>query len=191
MRAPLELRQSYRLLNHGPVVLVSAAAGGQDNVMPVAWAVPLDFEPARVALVLSAESRTRELIEASGELAISVPPAAMLDAVYEAGHVSGHDVDKWGRCGLERMRGDRVKAPLVAGCLAWMECSVLDRSLAERFDLFVAEVVSASVDDACFRDGEWAFPDEARTTLHHMAAGSFFLTGRPVTAAGGRRRPAR
>ncbi|HSM92533.1 MAG TPA: flavin reductase family protein [Anaeromyxobacteraceae bacterium] len=184
MRVPLELRRSYRLLNHGPVVLVSAAAGGVDNLMPVAWSAPLDFEPARVALVLSAESRTRELIEASGELAISVPPASMLDALYEAGHVSGHDVDKWARCGFERLRADRVKAPLVAGCLAWLECQVIDRSLAAPYDLFVCEVVAASVDDACFRGGEWVFPDDARTTVHHMSAGSFFLTGRPVKAAG-------
>lgn len=188
MRVPLELRRSYRLLNHGPVVLVSASAEGQDNLMPVAWNVPLDFEPARVALVLSAESRTRELVEASGELAISVPPASMLDAVYEAGHVSGRDVDKWARCGFRRLQGTRVAAPLVEGCLAWLECRVIDRSLAAPYDLFVCEVEAASVDDACFRDGEWAFPDEARRTIHHMSAGKFFLTGAARTAAGQRPR---
>ena len=154
------------------------------RVVPIAWTVPLDFEPARLAMVISAESRTRELIEASGELAVSIPPAAMLDALYEAGHVSGRDVDKWARCGFRRLRADRVAAPLVEGCVAWLECRVIDRTLAEPFDLFVCEVVAASVDDACFRDGEWAFPDDARRTVHHMSAGKFFLTGRQVTASG-------
>jgi len=115
MRVPLELRRSYRLLNHGPVVLVSAAAGGKDNLMPVAWNVPLDFEPARVALVLSAEAHTRKLIEESGELAISIPPASMLDAVYEAGHVSGHDVDKWARCGFQRVAASRADRTVPVG----------------------------------------------------------------------------
>jgi flavin reductase (DIM6/NTAB) family NADH-FMN oxidoreductase RutF len=188
MRVPLELRRSYRLLNHGPVVLVSAAAGGKDNLMPVAWNVPLDFEPARVALVLSAEAHTRKLIEESGELAISIPPASMLDAVYEAGHVSGHDVDKWARCGFQRVAGSRVKAPLVDGCLGWLECKVIDRSLAEKFDLFVVEVEAAWVDDAAFKDGEWKFDDDERTTFHHMSAGRFFLTGSPRTATGSRPR---
>jgi flavin reductase (DIM6/NTAB) family NADH-FMN oxidoreductase RutF len=188
MRVPLELRRSYRLLNHGPVVLVSAAAGGAENVMPVAWNVPLDFEPARLALVLSAEARTRELVEASGELGISIPPAAMLDAVYEAGHVSGRDVDKWSRCGFARLPGTKVGAPLVDGCLGWLECRVIDRSLAEAFDLFVCEVLAAWVDDTCFRDGEWRFPDASRTTLHHMSAGKFFLTGAPRSAAGSKDR---
>jgi flavin reductase (DIM6/NTAB) family NADH-FMN oxidoreductase RutF len=188
MRVPLELRRSYRLLNHGPVVLVTAAAGGVENVMPVAWNVPLDFEPARLALVLSAESRTRELIEASGELAVSIPPASMLDAVYEAGHVSGRDVDKWARCGFRRARGAQVQAPLVEGCVGWLECKVIDRSLAEKFDLFVCEVLAAWADDECFRDGEWAFPDEPHRTVHHMTAGKFFLTGEARTAAGHRPR---
>jgi flavin reductase (DIM6/NTAB) family NADH-FMN oxidoreductase RutF len=188
MRVPLELRRSYRLLNHGPVVLVSAAHGGKDNLMPVAWNVPLDFEPARVALVLSAESRTRELIEASGELAISIPPSALLDAVYEAGHVSGRDVDKWARCGLQRLPASRVKAPLVDGCVGWLECRVIDRSLAEKFDLFVCEVDAAWVDDAVFRDGEWRFDTDDRATFHHMSAGKFFLTGAPRSALSARGR---
>jgi flavin reductase (DIM6/NTAB) family NADH-FMN oxidoreductase RutF len=177
MRVPLELKRSYRLLNHGPVVLVSAASGGERNLMPVAWNVPLDFEPARVALVLSAEARTRELIEACGELAISIPPASMLDAVYESGHVSGRDVDKWSRCGFRAAPASQVSAPLVEGCLGWLECRVIDRSLAEKFDLFVCEVVAAWVDDVVFRDGEWRFPDDEHRTLHHMSAGKFFLTG--------------
>jgi flavin reductase (DIM6/NTAB) family NADH-FMN oxidoreductase RutF len=184
MRVPLELRRAYRLLNHGPVVLVSASAGGQDNLMPVAWTAPLDFEPARLALVISSEARTRELIEASGELAVSIPPASMLDAVYEAGHVSGRDLDKWARCGFRRLKGERVSAPLVEGCVGWLECRVIDRSLAEPYDLFVCEVLAASVDDACFADGEWRFPDDAHRTVHHMSAGKFFLTGPSRTARG-------
>jgi len=185
MRVPLELRRSYRLLNHGPVVLVSAAADGRDNLMPVAWTVPLDFEPARVALVISAEAQTRALIEISGELAISIPPASMLDAVYEAGRVSGRDLDKWTRCGFRRLQAERVAAPLVEGCLGWLECKVIDRSLAEPYDLFVCEAVAASVDDTCFRDGEWIFPDDGRRTVHHMSSGKFFLTG-PAVVAGRR-----
>lgn len=184
MRVPLELRRSYRLLNHGPVVLVTASAEGTDNLMPLAWTVPVDFDPARLAVVMSAESRTRALVDASGELALSIPPAAMLDALYEAGHVSGRDVDKWERCGFRRMHADRVAAPLVEGCLGWLECKVIDRSLADAYDLLVCEVVAASVDDACFRDGEWRFPDEAHRTIHHMSAGKFFVTGPTRIASG-------
>lgn len=37
-RRPVPLAKAYRLLNHGPTVLVSAAHGGKRNVMAAAWA---------------------------------------------------------------------------------------------------------------------------------------------------------
>jgi len=35
---PVPLNTAYRLLNHGPTVLVSSTHGGVDNVMAAAWA---------------------------------------------------------------------------------------------------------------------------------------------------------
>jgi len=50
-RRPVDLSKAYRLLNHGPTVLV-AASGGKRNIMAAAWAMPLDFSPPKVAVVL-------------------------------------------------------------------------------------------------------------------------------------------
>ncbi len=177
MRVPVELRRSYRLLNHGPVVLVTSAAAGQTNVMPAAWVMPVDFEPPLVAAVIAGGTATRALVDASGELALSIPPASLLDAVYEAGQVDGREVDKWARFGLRPAPASRVAAPLVEGCLGWLECRVVDCSLAERMDLFVCETVAAWADDDVFRDGEWRFSEPDRRSVHHVAAGRFFVTG--------------
>lgn len=177
MRVPVELHRSYRLLNHGPVVLVTSAAGGRTNVMPAAWVMPIDLAPPLVAAVIEEGSFTRELVDGSGELALSIPPASMLDAVYEAGQVDGREADKWTRFGFSPLPASRVAAPLVESCLGWLECRVVDRSLAERMDLFVCETVAAWADDAVFREGEWHFTSDAQRTLHHVAAGRFFLTG--------------
>ena len=49
---PVELEKAYRLLNHGPTVLVSATHEGVDNVMSAAWSCALDFSPPKVMLVL-------------------------------------------------------------------------------------------------------------------------------------------
>ncbi len=46
------LDKAYRLLNHGPTVLVSSAHAGQQNVMAAAWAMPLDFDPPKVLVVI-------------------------------------------------------------------------------------------------------------------------------------------
>lgn len=177
MRVPVELRRAYRLLNHGPVVLVTSAAAGRTNVMPAAWVMPIDLEPPLVAAVLAEGTATRELVDASGELGLSIPPASMLDAVYEAGQVDGREVDKWRQFGFRQLPASRIAAPLVDGCLGWLECRVVDRSLAERMDLFVVEAVAAWADDEVFRDGEWHFTGPDRRSLHHVAAGRFFATG--------------
>ena len=42
---PVPLDKAYRLLNHGPTVLVSASHAGEDNAMAAAWACALDFAP--------------------------------------------------------------------------------------------------------------------------------------------------
>jgi flavin reductase (DIM6/NTAB) family NADH-FMN oxidoreductase RutF len=182
MRVPVELARSYRLLNHGPVVLVSSAAGGRDNVMPAAWVMPIDFAPPLVAVVLAEDSYTREQVDASGELALSIPHASMLDALYEAGQVSGRDGDKWAQVGLARLPASKVAAPLVEGCLGWLECRVVERSL-EKLDLLVVEAVAAWADDAVWRDGAWRFGDDPdRRTVHHLTGDSFFATGEARSA---------
>jgi flavin reductase (DIM6/NTAB) family NADH-FMN oxidoreductase RutF len=72
-RRPVPLSKAYRLLNHGPTVLVSAAHDGQRNIMAAAWAMPLDFEPPKIAVVLDKSTWTRQLLEASGTFVLNVP----------------------------------------------------------------------------------------------------------------------
>src|SRR5512138_3633710 len=94
MRVPVELRRAYRLLNHGPVVLVTSAAHGRTNVMPAAWVMPVDFEPPLVAAVIAAGTDTRAMVDVSGELALSIPPASMLHPPSTATHVHDPALDQ-------------------------------------------------------------------------------------------------
>ena len=75
--APVPLDKAYRLLNHGPTVLVSAEHAGRHNVMAASWACALDFAPPKVTVVLDKATRTRELVEASGEFALQLPTLPM------------------------------------------------------------------------------------------------------------------
>lgn len=68
--AAVPLEKSYRLINHGPSILVSARYNGIDNVMAASWACALDFRPPKLTVVLDKSTKTRELIEASSEFVI-------------------------------------------------------------------------------------------------------------------------
>lgn len=178
-RLPVALPHAYRLLNHGPTVLVSAAHNGQRNVMAAAWCMPLDFDPPKLAVVIDKQTFTRTLIDASGELVIQVPPAALRDAVVRAGTLTGHEVDKFAACGLVAEDSGVGQAPLVAGCLAWLAGRVLPKpELAADHDLFLVEVVAAWADPRVFAEGRWReTPSPALRSLHHVAGGTFFCSG--------------
>lgn len=185
MRQPVELAKCYRLLNHGPTVLVSARHAGRANVMAAAWCMPLDFDPPKVAVVLDKATLTRELLEGSGHFALAVPCAAQVDLVQRLGSTTGREVDKFAQPDLQLLDEPAALAPLVTGCVAWLDCVRLPEPATEaRYDLFLGEVRAAWADDAVFRDGRWDFeaaPASLRT-LHHVAGGHFLTIGQPLDA---------
>lgn len=186
MRVSVPLQQAYKLLNHGPVTLVSSAHGGRRNVMAAAWAMPLDFQPPKVAVVIDKGTYTRELVEASGELVLGVPGRGLAETVLAAGSGSGREGDKIARLGLGTEAASQVAAPLIQGCAAWLECRLLREPRNEQaYDLFLAEVVAAWADDRAFAEGRWCFAEEQLRTLHYVAGGQFFLTGASLLLPGG------
>lgn len=188
-RAPVEPRHAYRLLNHGPTVLVSAAHGGVRNLMAAAWVMPLDFEPPKVAVVIDKSTFTRGLVEGSGFFALSLPCAAIADLAFTVGNTHGHaaaasGVDKFERYSIPHFAGAATGQPLVEGCVAWLECRLLPEPHTQQaYDLFLGEVVSAQADPRVFSGGRWHFEGHpALRTLHHVAGGHFLLPSDTVQA---------
>ena len=187
-RQDVPLAQASRLLNHGPTVLVSAAHGGQRNVMAAAWAMPLDFDPPKVAVVIDRATFTRRLIDASGSFALQVPSAAQADLTVTVGNSAGQALadagtDKFTAQDIAHFAAKRIAAPLVDGCLAWLECRVIAwPDLTAAHDLFLAEVVAAQADARVFHGGRWHFDSAppALRSLHHLGGGHFVLPGAAV-----------
>jgi flavin reductase (DIM6/NTAB) family NADH-FMN oxidoreductase RutF len=179
---PVPLDKAYRLLNHGPTVLVSARHGGVDNVMSAAWACALDFAPPKVTVVLDKATRTRELVEASGCFALQLPTVTQAAMTLAIGTDSAKTVpDKLQRHGVALFEAPgHPSTPLVHGCAAWLVCRVIPEPHNQQaYDLFIGEVVAAWADERVFRNGHWEFdtaPDELRT-LHYVAGGQFYATG--------------
>lgn len=182
LRLPVPLPQAYRLMNHGPTVLVSAAHGGLRNLMAAAWAMPLDFDPPKVAVVIDKSSFTRGLVEGSGCFALNLPCAAQADLAFTVGNTHGGPEgvgDKFARHAIAHFEGTTPGLPLVAGCVAWLECRLLPQpALQQAHDLFLGEVVAAQADARVFSNGRWHFDAHpALRTLHHVAGGHFLLPG--------------
>jgi flavin reductase (DIM6/NTAB) family NADH-FMN oxidoreductase RutF len=115
---PVPLDKAYRLMNHGPTVLVSATHGGVSNVMAAAWACVLDFTPPKVTVVLDKATATRGLIEASGQFALQLPTRAMASMTTGVGTDSAHTVpDKLARHGVAPVQRAGLRCATGAGLL--------------------------------------------------------------------------
>ena len=183
--APVELKKAYRLLNHGPTVLISAEHAQQRNVMAAAWACALDFDPPKVTVVLDKSSYTRSLIERCGYFAVQIPCKAQIALTLAVGTESAHDVPNK----LEKHQvslfypSGYENIPLVSGCVGWLICRVMDEPHNQQtYDLFIGEVVAAWSDTRVFRDGHWLFDeaDDDLRSIHYIAGGQFYVTGDSV-----------
>ena len=167
---PVPLDKAYRLLNHG----------GQHNVMAASWACALDFAPPKVTVVLDKATRTRELVQASGEFVLQLPtlPQAAMTVAIGTDSAKTHP-DKLQQHGVELFHAPGHATPLVAGCAAWLLCRVIPEPHNEdTYDLFIGEVVAAWADD---RIGGTRFSTLLDAFTTFVAGGRFYVTGASVT----------
>lgn len=166
-----------RLINHGPTVLVTSAAGKRRNVMAAAWSMPVEFEPPRIAIVIDKRTFTRELVAASGVFGICVPGGEMSALTHAVGSESGRDVDKFSRHGIHAVPSELLGVPIIeTGCLAWLECRLISEPHTENaYDTCFANVVAAAADPRAFADGRWILANDAAAleSIHHLGGGHF------------------
>lgn len=182
------LPKAFRLLNHGPTTLITTAHAGQRNLMAAAWVCALDFSPPKVTVVIDRNTYSRKLMEAEGTFAINLPCVQQIELVKAVGNISGNDLsdtDKFSEYGVETFTAQEITAPLVAGCVAWLECRIIPEPHNQNtYDLFIAEVVAAHADARVFSDGHWHFEGhDALRTIHHVAGGMFFAASAIAAAS--------
>ena len=175
------LSQVYRLLESGPVVMVTTARAGRANhvkgraphvanIMSMSWHTMMEFVPPLVGCVISDRNYSFETLKATGECVINIPTVELAKKVVSCGNTSGRRVDKFKAFGLTPVTAACVKAPLIAECYANLECKVIDRKLVTKYNFFVLEVVKA-----------WIDPSRKHPrTIHHQGEGVFMVAGRTI-----------
>ena len=169
----MALSQVYRLLEPGPVVLLTTSRAGRDNVMAMSWHMMVEFTQPLVACVVSDADYSFAALRATRECVIAIPVAKLAKTVVAIGNCSGRATDKFAAFGLTRVPARRVAAPLVAECIANLECKVADTRFVRRYDLFILEVVQA-----------WRDPTQRNAkTIHHRGRGEFSVDGETIKFA--------
>jgi flavin reductase (DIM6/NTAB) family NADH-FMN oxidoreductase RutF len=164
------LSQVYRLLEPGPVVLVTTAHKGRPNIMTMSWHMMIDFEPPIVGCVISNRNHTFGILKSTKECVINIPAVELAAKVVGCGNTSGRSVDKFKTFRLTPVAASRVKAPLIAECFANLECKVVDTRMVADYCLFILEVLKA-----------WIAPSRKHPrTIHHLGRGAFMVAGKTI-----------
>ncbi|WPC72386.1 flavin reductase family protein [Vibrio porteresiae] len=155
---------SFTLLEPGPVVFVTTHDGNFANIMTISWSMVMSFEP-RFALTTGAWNCSYTALEQTRECTIAIPSAEQIDLVVGVGTCSGRDTDKFAKFGLTQLPGQYVKAPLIAECMANIECKVVD--IIEEHHIIVLEGLAAYTADDFTQ----------RQMLHAVGDGTFIADG--------------
>jgi flavin reductase (DIM6/NTAB) family NADH-FMN oxidoreductase RutF len=164
------LSRVYRLLEPGPVVLVTTAQKGRANIMTMSWHTMMEFESPLVGCVISNRNHSFGVLKATKECVINIPTVELAAQVVGCGNTSGRKVDKFKAFGLTPAAASRVKAPLIDECYASLECKVVDAKLVAKYCFFILEVLKAWIDRS----------RKDPRTIHHLGRGAFMVAGRTI-----------
>ena len=181
MRHSIDERDARRLLGGGPVALVTTAWHGNHNVMPAAFVTPLSIDPPLIGVAVHPARHTHDMIRFSEEFALNIPTRELLHHCQYLGSVTGAELNKFELTRLPTFRARKVSAPLLEGCIGWIECGVDDAYTIGDHTLFVGKVVAASAEQDAF-DETWLLADPEESPLHYLGVNFYAVLAERLAA---------
>ncbi|MDP2901002.1 MAG: flavin reductase family protein [Candidatus Bathyarchaeota archaeon] len=138
-----------------PTVMVTCVdARGRPNIITLGMYMPISHDPPQVVIGVSPKRYSHDLIRDQGEFIVNSPGIGLAEKMHICGTKSGRDVDKFKEAGLTPGPARKVRPPLIQECYGHIECEVVNMVTCGDHTLFVGEVVAASIDEDCLRDGK-------------------------------------
>jgi flavin reductase (DIM6/NTAB) family NADH-FMN oxidoreductase RutF len=169
------------MLNCGPLAIVTTSWRAMTNAAPIAWTAPLSMAPPLVGCVIHPHRHTADMIRFSEEFAINIAGPRLLKQAAFLGSQTGLNNNKLESSGLGTFGGQRIDAPLLEGCLAWIECGLRDVIPTGDHTLFVGEVLRVQALDEAYA-GNWLLESPEFSPLTYLGATTYAVVGSPREA---------
>lgn len=158
-----------------PPCMVTVGDMEENNVLTVAWTGILATVPPKTYISVRPSRHSHKMLGVGGEFVINLPSATLAEAVDFVGIYTGAKMDKFLRCGLTRVKSEKVKAPTIAECPVALECRITEVLSMGSHDVFFADIVSVSCrEELIDREGKLHF--EAADLLAY-AHGEYYRLG--------------
>ena len=162
-----------------PAVLVTVAdKQGKANIFTVAWAGTVCTNPPMVSISVRKERFSHAMLLDTGEFVINLTTEKLVYATDYCGVKSGRDDDKCKELGLHLLQGKEVKVPRLAESPVNIECRVTEVKELGSHDMFLAEVVAVSVDDAYMDEKNSFHLDQAEPIVY--SHGTYYAMGKEL-----------
>jgi flavin reductase (DIM6/NTAB) family NADH-FMN oxidoreductase RutF len=149
--------------------------------MPAVWTTPLSHDPPLVGVVVHPSRHTHDMIRFSEQFALNFPGRDLMNHAHYFGVVSGRDVDKLDLSRLPTFRATKVDAPLIEGCIAYIECGLEDALRLGDHTLFVGQPLVVQGESDAF-DETWLLGDADYRPLHYLGIDRYAVLGERLQA---------
>jgi flavin reductase (DIM6/NTAB) family NADH-FMN oxidoreductase RutF len=136
-----------------PVVMVSCAGinpeidSERPNIVTIAWAGTVCSDPPMLSVSIRKSRHSHKLISATGEFVVNLVGEELAQACDYCGVRSGADEDKFSACKLTATPANGLRyAPAIAESPLCISCVLRQTIELGSHDMFIAEIVSVSVD---------------------------------------------
>lgn len=179
-------KQTWRagnMLYPVPAVMVSLAREGErPNIITVAWAGTINSDPVMLSISVRKERYSHAILAETGEFVVNLVHEPLVRACDYCGVRSGRDVDKFSQMKLTPVAVEGVTAPAIAESPVNLACRVKQVIPLGSHDLFLAEVVSVTVDERYMDEkGTFHLNDAGLVAYSH---GTYFKLGKALGTFG-------
>ena len=179
------------MLNPVPAVMVSCGDGEVSNIITIAWTGIINSDPPITYVSVRKSRFSHDIIEKTGEFVINLTTEKLAFAADYCGVKSGRDVDKFKEQALTAVPSQKAGCPSIGESPVNIECRVMEKKEYPTHDMFIAEIVSVSVDEELMDENDKLCLEEAGLVaynhghyfaLHRRALGRFgFSVMKPKT----------
>lgn len=166
-----------------PAVMISCGREEEKpNIITVAWAGTICSSPAMVSISVRSSRYSYDILKETGEFVINLVTKDLAFAADYCGVRSGRDVDKFKEMHLTPYPSEKIKAVGIQESPVNIECKVKQIVPLGSHDMFIAEVLSVSVDDKYMREnGKFDLNASGLVAYSH---GEYFELGKKIGTFG-------
>ena len=179
-------KQTWRpgnMLYPVPAVMVSVARPDEKpNIITVAWAGTINSDPAMLSISVRKERYSHDILCDTKEFVVNLVSESLVRACDYCGVRSGRDVDKFAQMKLTQVSVDGVDVPAIAESPVNLACRVTQIIPLGSHDMFLAEIVSVTVDERYMDEkGTFHLNDAGLVAYSH---GTYFKLGKELGTFG-------